>query len=84
MANKGQSALKEKKLIPAKCVRTHLSGFERTHDRTHEQGSNACLAGPSGYMRSNARDLRSNASLVSPSRHSSYSRSNAGCAVEHE
>jgi hypothetical protein len=42
-----------KKLIPAKCVRTHLSAFERTHGRTHEQGSNACLAGPNGYLRSN-------------------------------
>jgi hypothetical protein len=84
MASKGQSEPKEKKLIPAKCVRTHLGAFERTHDRTHEQGSNACPAGPSGYLRSNARDLRSNARLVSPSRHSGYSRSNAGCAVERE
>jgi hypothetical protein len=82
MASKGQSVLKEKKLNPAKCVRTHLGAFERNHDRTHEQGSNVCPAGPSGYLRSNARGLQSNAILVSPSHHSGYSRSNARCAVE--
>jgi hypothetical protein len=38
-----------------------LGAFERTLGRTQEQGSNACPAGPSGYLRSNARDLRSNA-----------------------
>jgi hypothetical protein len=63
--------------------------FERTqvrsnapHGRTHEQGSNACPAGPSGYLRSNTRDLRSNARPVSPSRHSSYLRSNARLAFD--
>jgi hypothetical protein len=65
MASKRQNAPSEE--VDSCQVRSNaLGAFERTHGRTQEQGSNACPAGPSGYLRSNARDLRSNASPVSP------------------
>jgi hypothetical protein len=71
MASKGQSVLKEKKLIPAKCVRTHLGAFERMHascstDVHSNHGRTQPAAGPSSYMRSNASALRSNAHLTQP------------------
>jgi hypothetical protein len=84
MASKGQSVLKEKKLIPAKCVRTHLGAFERTHGRKQKLRSHARPAGPNGYLRSNARKLRSNVRPVSPSRHISYLRSNVYPAFDHK
>jgi hypothetical protein len=65
MASKRQNAPSEE--ADSCQVRSNaLGAFERTHGRTQEQGPNACPAGPSGYLRSNARDLRSNASPVSP------------------
>jgi hypothetical protein len=82
---------------PAKVRSTALGTFERTHGRVQHHGRTQpaaprtraaprshTAAGPSSYLRSNASALRSNARLVSPSRHSGYSRSNAGCAVERE
>jgi hypothetical protein len=83
MANKRQNAPSEE---ANSCqVRSNaLGAFERTHGRTQKQGSNACPVGPSGYLRLNARDLRSNASPVSPSRHSSYLRSNVCLAFDHK
>jgi hypothetical protein len=71
MASKGQSVLKEKKLIPAKYVRTHLGAFERTHasrstDVRSNHGRTQPAAGPSSYMRSNTSALRSNARPCQP------------------
>jgi hypothetical protein len=65
MASKRQNAPSEE--ADSCQVRSNaLGAFERTHGRTQEQGSNACPAGPSSYMRSNACHLRSNAGPVSP------------------
>jgi hypothetical protein len=83
MASKRQNAPSEE--ADSCQVRSNaLGAFERTHGRTQEQGSNACPAGPSGYLRSNARDLRSNVHPVSPSCHSSYLRSNVCLAFDHK
>jgi hypothetical protein len=55
MASKRQNAPSEE--ADSCQVRSNaLGAFERTHGRTQEQGTNACPAGPSGYLRSNARD----------------------------
>jgi hypothetical protein len=48
MASKRQNAPSEE----ADSCQVRSNALERTHGRTHEQGSNACPAGPSGYLRS--------------------------------
>jgi hypothetical protein len=68
--------LKEKKADSCQVRSTTLGVFELTHGRTQKLRSLACPADPSSYLRSNARELRSNARLVNPSCHSSYLRSN--------
>jgi hypothetical protein len=84
MASKGQSVLKEKKPIPAKCVRTHLGAFERTHGRTQKPRLHAGPVGPNGSLRSKERKLRLNARPVRPSRHNSYLRSNVYPTFDHK
>jgi hypothetical protein len=64
MASKRQND-QVKKLIPA-WRSNALGAFERTHRSHAGAGVERIPAGPSGYLRSNARDLRSNARPVSP------------------
>lgn len=71
------------KILP-KCVRPHLVHSNAPTDACSYHGCTQHSAGPSSYLRSNARDLRSNACLVSPSCHSSYLWSNVCPAFDHK